>query len=96
MLLWNAGGQENEQGTPMLYNGHNAVGATVYDVNTKAKLWQVVSVDTDKGEVVRHHEPIRVEGNEIATYTERYRSIHAIRGHEPRPVLFHCYDRLSA
>ena len=74
-----------------IFNASNALGASVYDVDKVQKLDCVISVDIDKGEVVRAHQPVRLAGDEIATYTERYSSIHPIYGGARRPVLFHCY-----
>jgi hypothetical protein len=76
-----------------VFNASNAAGATVYEVETKRKLTHVMSVDADAGEVVVAHQPFRVVGDEVATYTERYRAIHPIYGESLWPVLFHCYGR---
>lgn len=76
-----------------LFTAKNAAGATVYDVEAKRKLDMVMSVDIDSGEVAVCHQPVRAVGDEIATYTERYQSIHPIYGGERTPVLFHCYGR---
>ncbi len=86
---------EHHEGNTMsrIFNSSNCLGATVYDVETMQKLGQVMSVDIDRAEVVRLHEPIRVVGDEIATYTERYRAIHPIYGGNLWPQLFHCYGR---
>lgn len=77
-----------------IFNASNcAPGASVYDVDAKAKLDHVLEVDAATGEVVRAHMPLRLVGNEIATYTERYQTIHPIYGDQPTPQLFHCYGR---
>ena len=76
-----------------IFNGSNALGATVYEVEALRKLDQVMSVDIDSGEVMRYEVPLRLIGDEVATYTERYRSIYPIYGGKPTPQLFHCYGR---
>lgn len=80
----------------MLYTAKNAAGATVYEVESMGKLDRVLSVDTETSEVVRCHDPIRVQGDEIVTYTERFDAIHPIHGVARQPVLFHCYGRQAA
>jgi hypothetical protein len=69
--------------------------ALVYDVDTVRRVDYVMSVDTDAGEVVRAHYPLRLVGDEVSTYTERYRTVHPIFGGQPFPQLFHCYGRLD-
>lgn len=76
-----------------IFNGKNCLGASVYDVDTKAKLMRVMSVDIDSGEVVIAQEPLRVVGDEVATDTVHYRAIHPIYGGRRTPQLFHCYYR---
>lgn len=72
---------------------------TVYDVDTKARIDSVVSIDTEAGEVRCHYQPIRIDvvKQEAETFAIRYRSIHAISGagQARRPCLFHCYGRLG-
>jgi len=55
-----------------------------------------VRIDTETGEVFRVTQPPRPdhEGN-VATFTERYRSITPIFGGDIRPCLFHCYGRIE-
>ena len=65
--------------------------ADVWDVERRRKLGEVLRVDTTRGEVVRAHAPLRLEGDEIATYTERFNSIYPIYGGELMPQSFHCY-----
>lgn len=79
----------------MIYNYENARGATVHDMDTGKKIGRVVSVDTEHASVEVTHDPVRVaeDGDTIVTETLRFRSVHAIQGMEPRPVLFHCYGR---
>jgi len=82
-------------GLGMIYTHHNARGATVYDVDTLEKIGRVREVDTETGEVVCHHEPIRVNhrGDDVETFTIRFTSIHPIFGGGQVPCLFHCYGR---
>lgn len=77
----------------MIYTSNNAGGATVFDMDGLQQLRQVVSVDTDTGDVCMAHEPLRIKGGEIDCFTVRFASIHPIQGLEPRPVMFHCYGR---
>ncbi len=77
----------------MIYTSENARGATVHDIDTGETLSKVVSVDTDSGEVHMHHDPIRINGDEIEAFMVRFASIYPIQGLEPRPVMFHCYGR---
>lgn len=79
------------------YTRHNACGASVTDVEAGRRLERVMSVNTDTGEVECCHYPYRIKPgtDQVDTYTERFRSIHAIFGDERKPVLFHCYGRLS-
>lgn len=75
------------------YDWSSAPGATVYEVETNRKLDRAVSVDTTAGVVVRHEYPLRIEIGEVASFTERYESIHPIYGGRALPMLFHCYGR---
>lgn len=77
--------------TPTYWTVDNAAGAKVFDVDAKQELGDVMSVDTAKGEVVRACRPLRVEGEQIATFTQRFRSIYPIFSSGRRPELFHCY-----
>lgn len=84
----------------MLYTSHNARGASVTDVEAGRRIDRVMSVNTDTGEVECYHYPYRIKPgtDQVETYTERFRTIHAIhtiRGLERKPVLFHCYGRLA-
>lgn len=78
-----------------VFDASNACGATVYDVDTRQKLEQVMSLDIDSGQVVLARWPLRVVGEEIETYTVQYRSVHPIYGGRPQPQLFHCYGRIT-
>ena len=77
----------------MKYDSSNALGAVVYDVDTKEKLREVMSIDTDAMTVTRFETPLRTVGDSLATYDMQFRSIYAIQGLEKRPCLFHCYGR---
>lgn len=79
----------------MLFTHQNARGARVYDVATKEEMRQVMSIDTEAGEVKCASQPISLNGagDEVETYTVKFDTIHPIRGMEPMPVLFHCYGR---
>ena len=78
----------------MLFDPFNARGAQVFDVEAERLLTRTFSVNTSTGEVVRFHEPLRVEGGEVASFTERYTTIHPIWAGQERPQLFHCYGRV--
>ncbi|MES2634036.1 MAG: hypothetical protein V4669_13765 [Pseudomonadota bacterium] len=75
------------------FTARNAAGASVHDVEALRTLDQVLSVDIDAGCVVRAETPLRCVDDEIATYTEHYRSIYPIYGGQTTPQLFHCYGR---
>lgn len=79
----------------MIYDSSNsAIGCSVYDVDAKAQLMQVLSVDDASGEVVVAVDPIEVTASgDIATQTLAFRSIYPIRGGRHLPCLFHCYGR---
>lgn len=76
-----------------VFDGGNAKGARVYDVDTKQQITHVLWVDADAGEVACAHDPVRLVGDEIDTYKVRFRSIYPIWGGSPTAVLFHCYGR---
>jgi hypothetical protein len=78
-----------------IFTGRNTHNAKVYDVDTKQELRAVMAVDIDAGTVERAHQPWRLVGDEVATYTERYRTIHPIYGGKDDPQLFHCYGRIG-
>jgi hypothetical protein len=79
----------------VIYDHSNALSATVYDVDTCEKIVQVISIDTQAGEVLCAYFPTRVVDDDVETYTIRYRAIHPIFGGSPWPVLFHCYGRVE-
>ena len=79
----------------MKYDSSSALGAEVYDVDTKEKLGEVLYIDTDAMTVTRYEMPLRVIGESLVTYDMQFRSIYAIQGLEQRPCLFHCYGRLK-
>ncbi|MDQ0082927.1 hypothetical protein J2W35_003286 [Variovorax boronicumulans] len=77
----------------MIYDPSNAAGSRVYDVERNEQLHHVLMIDTELGEVVRAEQPLRVIGDEVASYTQKFTTIYPIRGGSLRPVLFHCYGR---
>lgn len=78
----------------MLYTHHNALGAEVWDVEARAKIALVRSVDTETGAVECVRMPARAGADgEVATDTAFFDSIYPIYGTAQRPVLFHCYGR---
>lgn len=79
----------------MIYDRNNALGATVYDVDTRQKIMQVMQIDTDANELLCAYFPLRVVDERVDAYTIRYRAIHPIFGGSPWPVLFHCYGRVE-
>lgn len=76
-----------------IFDHENANGASVWDIDTKSELRQVMSINTQTGEVVCAEMPLRVSANEVATFTVRYRTISPIYGGMPKPCLFHCYGK---
>lgn len=79
-----------------IYTNHNARGSTVFDVNTKEQLQQVMLVDTEAGEVECAFKPIRVNHlGEVDTFKVKFRTISPIFGGGIQPCLFHCYGRLA-
>lgn len=78
---------------PRTFNAGNARGADVVDLATLQVLDHVVSVNIDTGEVLQAIQPLRLVGDEIATKTMRFDTIHPIYGDSITPQLFHCYGR---
>lgn len=80
-----------------VYNSRNvAPGTNVYEVETKQKILQVLSIDTDRNVVECAHDPLEViASGDIATFEIKFRAIHAIRGTNALPGLFHCYGRIT-
>lgn len=79
----------------MIYDSSNARGAPVFDVDTKERLNRVLAINPSAGWVLVVDEPLRVTAHDqVASKRIRFRSIHAIRGLEREPSLFHCYGRL--
>ena len=80
----------------MVYEaGTVCFGTQVYDVDHKLRIDRVMRVDTDNGVVVCAQIPFHVLNGEVATYTLKFRSIHAIYGGSPIPCLFHCYGEIQ-
>jgi len=67
----------------------------VYDVNRIQKIERVIQIDTKIGEVVCAQIPLHVVDGKVATYTLKFRSVHAIYGGSPVPCLFHCYGEIA-
>ena len=82
----------------MIYTPKNAAGAKVFDVSTDTELRRVVSVDTDAGEVVMHHDPARLNaaGDDVATITKRFDWIVPLFDGRPTPHVFHCFIPISS
>lgn len=79
----------------MIYTHNNAMpGARVYDVDANAEIGKVMAVNTRAGWVKVIDKPLRPnEHGQAVTRRIRFGSIHAIKGLEPLPCLFHCYGR---
>lgn len=80
------------------FTARNSFGATVYDVDTKEKINDVISVDTELKQVECFYNPIRVHpdiDNEVETFVIKFASIYPIYGGGDRPCLFHCYGRIE-
>ena len=78
----------------MIYNAENAAGSTVFDVESRIRLDHVLMVNTKTGAVVLAKQPVRINHKgQIDRETITFRSVYPIQGHEPRPVMFHCYGR---
>lgn len=81
----------------MIYDGHNAQGAEVYDIEAKKKLEHAYEVNTETGEVQAWHWPLRLSADRetVEHYTLRFTTIYPIFGGRTDPVLFHCYGRIE-
>lgn len=78
----------------MIYNGNNADGAKVIDMDTGAVINYILMVNTTTGAVVVGKQPVRLNHKgRIDRETITFRSIYPIQGLESRPVMFHCYGR---
>lgn len=82
----------------MLYTHENvALPCRVFDVDTKEEIKHVAEVNPKAGWLKVHEHPLRLDGHgQVASKRIRFRSIHAIKGLEGAPCLFHCYGRLHA
>lgn len=68
----------------------------VYDVDTKQEVRQVMMIDTDRNVLECAHYPLEVTASgDFATFEIKFRAIHAIRGTDALPGLFHCYGRIT-
>lgn len=79
----------------MIFTSENTRGGSVFDVDTKQKIGYVRSIDTENGEIVCMHQPIRIKDGEVETFSIRYESIYPIYGGSSCPCLFHCYGLKS-
>jgi hypothetical protein len=79
----------------MIYDLENMLPFTeVYDVDLHKPINYVVSIDTDRAELVCHVWPPKVEGGELAKIVIRFRAIQDIAYNQVIPSVFHCYGRL--
>ena len=78
----------------MIYNGTNAPGSLVMDVDSKQRIDRVLMVNTKTGAVVVAKNPCRPNHKgQIDRETIYFDSIYPIFGGRTMPVLFHCYGR---
>ena len=78
----------------MIFNGTNAAGALVMDVDAKQRIDRVMMVNTKTGAVVVGTDPYRLNHKgKIDRETIYFDSIYPIFGGSAAPTLFHCYGR---
>ena len=78
----------------MIYNGTNAPGSLVVDVDSKQRIDRVLMVNTKTGAVVVGKTPTRLNNKgKIDRETIYFDSVYPIFGGRTNPVLFHCYGR---
>lgn len=78
----------------MIYNGTNAAGSLVFDVDAKQRIDRVLMVNTKTGAVVVGTNPLRLNHKgKIERETIHFESIYPIFGGRTTPCLFHCYGR---
>lgn len=78
----------------MIYNGTNAAGSLVIDVDTKQRIDRVLMVNTNTGAVVVGTNPARLNHKgKIERETIYFDSIYPIFGGRTTPCLIHCYGR---
>ena len=78
----------------MIYNGTNAAGSLVVDVDLKQRIDRVLWVNTKTGAVVVGKTPTRMNHKgTIDRETIYFDSVYPIFGGRTKPVLFHCYGR---
>jgi len=76
----------------MIFNGTNAHGALVMDVDAKQRIDRVLMVNTKTGAVVVAKSPCRLNHKgKIDRETIYFDSIYPIFDGRTMPVLFHCY-----
>ena len=78
----------------MIFNGTNAAGALVMDVDAKQRIDRVLMVNTKTGAVVVGTNPYRPDHKgSIERETIYFDSVYPIFGGRTSPTLFHCYGR---
>ena len=78
----------------MVYNGTNAAGSLVMDVDANRRIDRVLMVNTNTGAVVVGTDPYRLNHKgKIDRETIYFDSVYPIFGGRTMPVLFHCYGR---
>ena len=78
----------------MIFNGTNAAGSLVMDVDANRRIDRVLMVNTNTGAVVVGTDPYRLNHKgKIDRETIYFDSIYPIFGGSTMPVLFHCYGR---
>lgn len=78
----------------MIFNGTNAAGSLVMDVDAKQRIDRVLMVNTKTGAVVVGTDPYRMNyKGKIEREMIYFASVYPIFGGRTMPVLFHCYGR---
>ncbi|WP_053842942.1 hypothetical protein [Paracidovorax avenae] len=79
----------------MLYNHSNVMPRTaIYDMDANERIDLVLEINTQAGWVKVASDPPQADTKgRIVGKRIHFRSVHAIRGDEPAPCLFHCYGR---
>jgi len=80
----------------MIYTYRNACRSTTFDVEAGVDLHQVISINTDTGDVVVAKVPLVLNSEgEIDTETLRYHSVCAIHGGMWMAQLFLCFGGVT-
>lgn len=78
----------------MKFTPRNVDRATVFDVDTKEQLKQVLMVNTETSSVVVAKQPLRLNHKgSVERETIHFNAIYPIYGGGTVPCLFHCYGR---